>query len=77
LFSDNSEIAEAIFNALIGSVSAGEDVFFDTPETNLRAVALAEKNAMRIVFETARIYLLPAPQVPLEKVFGVTSFELG
>ncbi|MCX5682040.1 MAG: GNAT family N-acetyltransferase [Candidatus Omnitrophica bacterium] len=77
LFSDNSEIAETIFNALIGSVGAGEEVFFDTPETNPQAVALAEKNAMRIVFETARIYLLEKPCVPLEKVFGVTSFELG
>jgi GNAT superfamily N-acetyltransferase len=77
LFSDNSEIAEAIFNALIGSVGAGEEVFFDTPETNPQAVALAEKNKMRVVFETARIYSLEKPRVPIEKVFGVTSFELG
>lgn len=44
---------------------------------NLKAVELAEKNKMNIVFETMRIYSLAAPKVPMEKVFGVTSFELG
>jgi hypothetical protein len=32
---------------------------------------------MCIVFETARIYSQKKPRVPLEKVFGVTRFELG
>lgn len=32
---------------------------------------------MQMVFETARIYLGTALSVSLEKIFGVTSFELG
>ena len=29
------------------------------------------------VFETARMYRGGQPQLPLDRVFGVTSFELG
>jgi hypothetical protein len=29
------------------------------------------------VFETARMYTGPVPAVALERVFGVTTFELG
>lgn len=77
LFADDNVIAEEIFNALIGSVPAAVEVFFDTPEINHAAVGLAEKNKMHVVFETARIYSLCEPAIPLKKVFGVTSFELG
>jgi hypothetical protein len=28
-------------------------------------------------FETARMYKGPAPSLPLERIFGVTTFELG
>jgi len=30
-----------------------------------------------VVFETARMYKGPAPQLPVERIFGVTTFELG
>jgi len=29
------------------------------------------------VFETGRMYSREAPAVPMQKVFGITSFELG
>jgi len=32
---------------------------------------------MKPVFETARMYTGAAPDLPLPKLFGVTSFELG
>jgi hypothetical protein len=32
---------------------------------------------MKRVFETARMYTGPDPRIELNKVFGVTSFELG
>jgi hypothetical protein len=32
---------------------------------------------MNVVFETARMYTSDFPQLPLEKIFGVTTFELG
>jgi hypothetical protein len=33
--------------------------------------------AMSPVFETARMYKGAAPKLPLERIFGITSFELG
>ena len=47
------------------------------PLPNAEAVALAESHDMRGVFETARMYTGPAPTCELERVFGVTSLELG
>jgi hypothetical protein len=32
---------------------------------------------MQPVFETARMYTGPDPDIDLQTVFGVTSFELG
>jgi hypothetical protein len=32
---------------------------------------------MTSVFETARMYTKRAPDIPLTRLFGVTSFELG
>lgn len=29
------------------------------------------------VFETARMYRGAMPRLPLERIFGITSFELG
>lgn len=77
LFADNSLIAEKILIALMGEVPPDKELFFDTPEANPQAVNLAQKYKMEVVFETVRIYSRSAPKVPLEKVYGVTSFELG
>ena len=32
---------------------------------------------MTPVFETARMVAGPAPEEPIERIFGVTTFELG
>jgi hypothetical protein len=55
----------------------GEAFFFDVPEINADAVALAERHGMTSVFETARMYTQEPPTLPIERIFGVTSFELG
>ncbi|MRR16933.1 MAG: N-acetyltransferase [Deltaproteobacteria bacterium] len=76
LFADHEEIAGSIFRALIAAVP-GEEYFLDIPEPNAAACALVRRHALSMVFETARMYLGEAPSLPLEKIFGVTSFELG
>ena len=38
---------------------------------------MAERHGMRVMFETARMYTGPAPQIASERVFGITTFELG
>jgi len=39
-------------------------------------MALPERYGMRRVFETARTYTGSAPDVEMDRVFGVTTFEL-
>ena len=41
------------------------------------AVALPERYDMRAVFETARMYTGGKPDIPLDRLSRVTSFELG
>jgi ribosomal protein S18 acetylase RimI-like enzyme len=76
LFADDEHIADDLFTSLIAAVP-GETVFLDVPEANPAAVALARRHGMSSVFETARMYTKTPPDVPLARVFGVTSFELG
>jgi GNAT superfamily N-acetyltransferase len=76
LFANDAETAERLFAGL-ASIVPGKPIFFDPPETNEAAVRLAESHGMSVMFETARMYRGPAPKIPLEKVFGITSFELG
>ncbi len=47
------------------------------PESNAEAVALAEARGMKPTFDTARMYTGPVRDFARERVFGVTSLELG
>ncbi len=76
LFADSPAIAEEIFDTLTAGVR-GDTFFFDTPEANPSAIALAGKNRMEEVFGTARIYRGQIPDLPAEQIYGITSFELG
>ena len=52
-------------------------IFLDTPGNNRAAVDLALSLRLQPMFETARMYRGPAPEIDTAKVFGITSFELG
>jgi hypothetical protein len=52
-------------------------VVLDVPETNARAVQLAESLGMVPAFETARMYTGADPEIDATGLFGVTTFELG
>lgn len=77
LFADGPELAEALFLALRSAIGPTELFYLDTPEVNHSAVALAERHKMKVVFETVRMYKGERPDLPLNRLFGVTSFELG
>ncbi len=77
LFADNERLAESLFLALTEHLAPGSPVFLDTPEVNAAAVHLAKQYHMEMVFETARMYLKGQADIPLDKWFGVTTFELG
>lgn len=76
LFAESPAHARALFAALLAQAPKGP-VFLDLPEPNADARAMAESAGMTPAFETARMYAGQAPALPLEKIYGITSFELG
>lgn len=76
LFADNETIAEELYKACLNSV-VGESLFLDIPMNNPLAVQLANKYQTTYVFECARMYYGEPPKVAMNKIYGITSFELG
>lgn len=76
LFADSPDLADVLLAALCKN-TAGEPVFLDIPEPNASALALVRRHGMEQMFETARMYTKGEPGLPLDRVFGVTTFELG
>jgi GNAT superfamily N-acetyltransferase len=77
LFAKDRATAEMILDGLIAGIP-GEPFFLDIPRPNKAAVALVEDRKMNPVFFTARLYTTrEAVALPLEEIFGVTTFELG
>jgi ribosomal protein S18 acetylase RimI-like enzyme len=77
LNAESPAVAQGLYAALCASVPEGEAVFLDVPLPNADAQALARALGLQPVFHTARMYLGPAPALELQRVYGVTTFELG
>ena len=77
LFADSPVLAARLFSSLQAHAPAGTALYLDVPLANPDAVALATRHDMKVVFETARMYTGAAPDLPLGRLYGVTSFELG
>jgi ribosomal protein S18 acetylase RimI-like enzyme len=77
LFADDPAIAESLFQTLRSRAGSGEKIYLDTPEVNPHAVSLARRHSMHVVFETARMYTGQVPSLPMDRSYGVTTFELG
>ncbi|MCK0111162.1 GNAT family N-acetyltransferase [Ornithinimicrobium sp. F0845] len=75
LFADTDEGADLLFRSL--AARAPGEVFLDCPEPNAAATNLATTYCLSPVFETARMYRGPAPELPLSRTYGITTFELG
>ncbi|MGD8778382.1 MAG: GNAT family N-acetyltransferase [Ignavibacteria bacterium] len=76
LFADNEIVAEELYKACLTSV-AGEPLYLDIPVTNQKAVDLIKKYNAAYVFECARMYYGKPPDVDINKIFGITTFEMG
>lgn len=80
LFADTPEIADLLFRTLAGQ-ARNQEVVLDVPEPNAAGMALAERYELSPTFETARMYKPgsggTAPALPLDRIFGITTFELG
>lgn len=77
LVAPDAAVAAHLLAALAAAAPADGPLFLDLPEVNRPAVALAEGLGMAPMFETARMYRGPAPALALDRVFGITTFELG
>jgi hypothetical protein len=76
LFADDPMTAERLYGGL--SAWAGEvPIFLDVPEPNEGARRIMMAHVLAPVFETARMYAGTAPREPVDRIFGVTTFELG
>ncbi len=77
LFADSTAVADGLFNALKAAAGKDAKIYLDTPQANPEAMALARRHGMVPVFETARMYTGLAPALPLQRLYGITTFELG
>ena len=75
LFADDADVADALWRTLVTDVEG--PVFLDVPDPNAVGRALAARSGMAAVFSTRRMYDGPAPDLALDRVFGVTTLELG
>lgn len=76
VFAETPAIAERLVASLLARVE-GEPVALDVPEPNSAGLDLAVKFGLSEAFGCARLYHGPAPALPLDGIFGVTSFEFG
>ncbi|WP_314173572.1 GNAT family N-acetyltransferase [Streptomyces winkii] len=77
LFADGPEAAEALFDTLTAHLSPDDEVHVDIPKNHEAAVSLATSRGLTLGFESVRMYKGTPPVLRAERVFGVTSLELG
>jgi hypothetical protein len=76
LFAEDRALATRLFRRC-WEAAEGAPIFLDVPEGNPEGLALAEEFGMEPVFHCRRMYRGPSPQLRLERVFGITTLELG
>jgi GNAT superfamily N-acetyltransferase len=77
LAADDPVIALRLYEAAVAHAPCGEAIFVDVPEANPGTKSFLAALSLTRVFETARMYTGPDPEIELPKLFGVTTFELG
>lgn len=77
LFADDADVATALLDDLLAAGAAWGEVSIDVPDPNEAGLALVRQRGMRPEFACVRMYRGADPDLDLDRVFGVTSFELG
>lgn len=80
LFADTVDIAKGLLASVLTGIpdpDQDQTIFIDMPQPNAAAFALAKALGLEKVFETARMYSDHEPDIELDRIFGVTTFELG
>ncbi|RVA19426.1 GNAT family N-acetyltransferase, partial [Mesorhizobium sp. M7D.F.Ca.US.004.03.1.1] len=76
LFADDLEIALQLLDGLAGACGSG-DLHIDVPADNIGFIAALESGGFAPTFATTRMYKGPAPKLGPQRLFGVTTLELG
>jgi len=76
LFAQNDAIAEELLKCCLSNGSE-DPVYLDIPVINENAMNLVKKYDGKYIFECARMYFGEAPKIPINDIYGITSFELG
>lgn len=76
LFAEHPSIANELFLSL-ANYAKHQAIYLDIPENNPLAIKLVEQYHLEKVFATARMYLKGQPDIKLQGIYGITSFELG
>ena len=75
VFTAEPDLARQMILTLASGIEG--PVAIDIPQPNVAALDLVGSLSMDRSFETARMYRGPAPRLPLEQIFAITSLELG
>ena len=76
LFADSPVIAENLLNYCLSSFN-DETYFIDVPSINSDATKLVLEYGGTAVFECGRMYYGTPPLLPMHKIYGITTLELG
>lgn len=76
LFADDPSTAECLLEELSHRL-AGDLIHIDVPEVNEAATKMVMRRGMAEVFGCAKMTLGPAPRLPWQEIFGVTTLEVG
>lgn len=76
LFAESLNIAKTLLKALCGKIDKGP-VYLDIPEPNQKAQSLVADFNMKPKFEVIRMHRNGMPDLDLQGIYGMTTFELG
>lgn len=76
LFADTLNVADELFQAF-QLACQGLPIFLDVPDNHPAAIGLCQKYHMQEVFGCVRMYHGPAPPLDHQRIFGVTTLEVG
>ena len=76
LFADNNQVAAALLNSMLTHAN-NESVYIDVPDANDRAQEFIRSYNTTIQFACMRMYKNGKPDFDLNRVYGISTFELG
>ncbi|MBB6407631.1 GNAT family N-acetyltransferase [Mesorhizobium sangaii] len=76
LFAESNDTALQLLHGLAGACEGG-DLHIDVPAANTGFVEALEAAGFAPTFKTTRMYKGPAPELGLQRLFSVTTLELG